>query len=517
MGTGTNDNDGRLARDHCDDIPDAFPAFMPEDSVKLREALPRRRRDHRPYDEDMANTMMDRYLDKSWSGGALLTPSGPSMAMSTGGGGRRVSARTAQADWSLSESLAALEDMSEASSSDALNNNQDSRRPPMFSADRHYETIRADARRRDELGARKEEEAESWASESLQFETLLTENTDDVLMEARQLLKKWVDNDITPADDVSGRVNTKENKQKHSFEGELFLVPTSHQEEIRNIVTGVVAQTQGVDPREPSTFGKLNNPRLMMDARQRMAKEKRESIESQRRADLEQKISERQRRLAIERAKKELELRRYKKDVEDRWRSEVALKEARMKIESDRALKRSQMIESVKSEAGSAEMEVIDEHISREKKELNLQKKKEEDTKRQQVEAKVEELYALKCLKTLRFMERNDLGAKAEHRKYSGDIKLAAPQQGMGEVAGQQKAKTWQKVSRSSTDLASIELIDESQASRRDDSDTKARARGQPKGHEILLRRAPVKNTSCLAIMGDSRTYAYHSPNLSLE
>ncbi|KAI8849364.1 hypothetical protein BC829DRAFT_185465 [Chytridium lagenaria] len=207
------------------DIPDAFPASGTFHFEHHRHHHGKENSASRRVNEtsDMTRVMMDSWGSKSWrtgSRGGLGDEDGEQ------GGSSRDLMRDLEA-----LSLDPIEMPVELDAGSPL-------RPPMFSAERHY--ARAQERERT-APARHEEQYESWASESLQLETLLTENTDDVLMEARQLLKNWVDNDAVPSYDVSSRITTKE--KPRTIE-ELFLVPSSRQEEIRDIVSTVVSQSQ---------------------------------------------------------------------------------------------------------------------------------------------------------------------------------------------------------------------------------------------------------------------------------
>ncbi|KAJ3108529.1 hypothetical protein HDU97_000811 [Phlyctochytrium planicorne] len=256
----------------------------------------------------------------------------------------------------------------------------------MFSAERHYAKLREDQFKAQQLGS-----DECWASESLQFETLFTENSDDVLVEARSLLRNWVENKVNTADDVSSQINLKDTSLSTR---ELFLVPSRQREEIRDIVCQVISEKSvTTDKGAKPPFSNPSNPRLVMEARQKMVKERRLNLQDHKRALLEQEILERQKKLNEEKLSKQADLLVYKKQVEERWKSELAIRSAKLDLEAKKeeplAVKRDKI-------------EMIDESIEKERKAL---REKEENDRKVFIErrnAKVEELFKIKCLKNKR-------------------------------------------------------------------------------------------------------------------
>ncbi|KAJ3398269.1 hypothetical protein CcCBS67573_g08122 [Chytriomyces confervae] len=256
---------------------------------------------------------------------------------------------------------------------------------PLFSGDRY------EARRSIEPSVT---EAQSeFRIDAMAFETLVAENSDDVMIEARSLLRQWIENEpVSIDDDVSSRVSMRE---PEALVGHLMLTD-EETSTMRRRLHEIVGCEQPTTQKTVSTM--LPKPaasqtrRTSMDTRQSLAKHRRELAELQRLSNLETKIDLRHhsiRQNDSERISSENTCHRMEK-----WESEVTRKaeekESKMLIDRDRIQTRKEresLLEAKKEQKRLEDQAKYDAELARRKYE-------EKERKRSIGLAKAEEFVA---------------------------------------------------------------------------------------------------------------------------
>ncbi|KAJ3230527.1 hypothetical protein HDU78_008279 [Chytriomyces hyalinus] len=263
---------------------------------------------------------------------------------------------------------------------------------PLFSGDR-YEARRS-------IEPSDTETQSEFRIDAMAFEMLVAENSDDVMIEARSLLRQWIENEpVSIDDDVSRRVSMRE---PEALVGHLMLTD-EETSTMRRRLHEIVGCEQPTAQKTVSTM--LPKPaasqtrRTSMDTRQSLAKHRRELAELQRLSNLETKIDLRHhsmRQNDSERISSENTCHRMEK-----WESEVTRKaeekESKMLIDQDRIQTRKEresLLEAKKEQKRLEDQAKYDAELARRKYE-------EKERKRSVGLAKAEELFILKCLRTV--------------------------------------------------------------------------------------------------------------------
>ncbi|KAJ3322774.1 hypothetical protein HDU76_013799 [Blyttiomyces sp. JEL0837] len=222
---------------------------------------------------------------------------------------------------------------------------------PLFSAERHYAKVAAAAaeeeqREREQMriadGQQQYRERNVWggSTDILQFENMVMENRDEVMVEARSLLQAWVENNNTaPNDDVSSRVSLippGSHPERNNYQ-----IPTSKSgtglidnvsdrlikpEDRQRVVTLLEEilgdnRSQRISRDATATkppFPQTQDNRITIAARQQLVRERRELQDRQRKYEIENRILETRKRLDDERRRREVEGLRKVKAFEKR-------------------------------------------------------------------------------------------------------------------------------------------------------------------------------------------------------
>ncbi|KAJ3178733.1 hypothetical protein HK101_010105 [Irineochytrium annulatum] len=289
---------------------------------------------------------------------------------------------------------------------------------PMFSAERHYAHLAKLAE------AELQPPQQPLGAERLRVESMIAEGSDEVLMEARSLLRRWVeDNDGCGVvdgdeciegiaggieDDVSARVGVG----LFDLEGKGRMADGDGRKRVRGIVVDAVRRSVVGDAVSAASdvamngggrmFEVVRDPKAVMDARQRAARERRDCVERQRREELERKVAERAAKMAEERRAKEVDMQRMRGEVENRWRADKAMKDARREIGEMVGERKARIVDECLKMAEGVRMELIDEACAIKSADLRRKEDEVKERKRAIVIAKVNELYTIKSLKRIR-------------------------------------------------------------------------------------------------------------------
>ncbi|KAJ3242473.1 hypothetical protein HDU81_003180 [Chytriomyces hyalinus] len=263
---------------------------------------------------------------------------------------------------------------------------------PLFSGDRY------EARRSIEPSVT--ETQNEFRIDAIAFETLVAENSDDVMIEARSLLRQWIENEpVSVEDDVSNRVSMREPEPLINH----LLATDEEASNMRRRLHEIVGCEQPTPQKVVSTM--LPKPaasqtrRTSMDTRQSLAKHRRELAELQRLSNLESKIDLRHhsaRQNDCERVASENTCHRMEKWELDVTRK-VEEKESKILIERERIQtqkERESLVEAKKEQKRLEDQAKYDAELARRKYE-------EKERKRSIGLAKAEELFVLKCLRTV--------------------------------------------------------------------------------------------------------------------
>ncbi|KAJ3416610.1 hypothetical protein HDV05_000892 [Chytridiales sp. JEL 0842] len=164
-----------------------------------------------------------------------------------------------------------------------------------------------------------------FSADVLQFENMVMENQDEVMVEARKLLNQWIENTAsTSDDDASNLLDFNSNPLRPNPSSKRIRDP------IHDLITSTVQDSiMSSTSKDSSHFAKVKDPQLLMSARQALARQRRQEQERQRRLEIENKIREKQERLKTEEKVEE----RRRKDVVGKWEVEVGVKMLRMEVE----------------------------------------------------------------------------------------------------------------------------------------------------------------------------------------
>ncbi|KAJ3279647.1 hypothetical protein HK104_001270 [Borealophlyctis nickersoniae] len=272
-------------------------------------------------------------------------------------------------------------------------------RSSMFSAERH------------KMRVAEEKTCNVWGAEALQFENIVMENKDDAMVEARTLLRQWVDNaeakGVSSANDASHRIRADLGLESH-LEPEETASRAASTRHIKDLLSDVVGRG-GVGL---STIKDVptRDPRVAMEARQKLVRERRELLEKERRKELEKRLKDKQQRLATDRHKTEDERDRLQRETMEKWKIDVAISSARTEVvnelEQKKAAaleKRNQALSALRSAAAQEEPKPQPPPPNEENQPQSTESA-ETAARMQACTAKADEMCKLR---TLRFMKRH--------------------------------------------------------------------------------------------------------------
>ncbi|KAJ3022557.1 hypothetical protein HKX48_005875 [Thoreauomyces humboldtii] len=208
--------------------------------------------------------------------------------------------------------------------------------PPggFFSADRHHARLAQSGW--GENGGVKE----AWnASEAMVFESIVTESTDEAMIEARALLTHWMSNAETKnsaGDDASTTFRTRL-READANDLEERLCAATQRGQIREIVQDAV-QDGVVKSVHIDTTRLHPDSRTTIAARQALARERRESTRRIRAEELEAKAALKQQKLVEGLQRKTVGRTRARGSGvlgEDSWKMDLAVRAARAAIEGE--------------------------------------------------------------------------------------------------------------------------------------------------------------------------------------
>ncbi|KAJ3025523.1 hypothetical protein HDV00_012655, partial [Rhizophlyctis rosea] len=159
---------------------------------------------------------------------------------------------------------------------------------------------------------------------------MVLENTDDVMVEARTLLNQWIDQAPTTASSLSSDASDRLRK---TLNLDSLLPPEERQalqrtkDHIKSIVVEAMNEVESHKrPTKPKPT--TQDPRITMQARQNLARERRESLEKKRVMERETKAREKEARVAFEVGRKETQ-----RKVMEKWMMDVAIRSAKDEME----------------------------------------------------------------------------------------------------------------------------------------------------------------------------------------
>ncbi|KAJ3053408.1 hypothetical protein HK097_004352 [Rhizophlyctis rosea] len=161
---------------------------------------------------------------------------------------------------------------------------------------------------------------------------MVLENTDDAMVEARTLLRQWVEQAPDTALTIPTDASSQLSQNLALFPSEDRLATQRSKTHIKNLIR------EAVDSDSPSTkptkpLATTQDPRITMQARQNLARERRELMEKKRMIERESKIRDREDRMAFELRRRELEESRTQRKVKEKWMMDVAVRTAKMDLE----------------------------------------------------------------------------------------------------------------------------------------------------------------------------------------
>ncbi|KAJ1564148.1 hypothetical protein HK096_009399, partial [Nowakowskiella sp. JEL0078] len=205
--------------------------------------------------------------------------------------------------------------------------------------------------------------------QTLQFQNMVTRNDDETMVEARALLHQWINSTNSLADDASSdlqhsfqndlaigdhrsenridRNTTHKNKNFISDEEKQSIMianirDTTSKRNLRemlvNIVGSGIKMTKSLN-RDISGPA-VQDPRIVMAARQQLARERREKKELERRNEIERRLSEKRNRIEEDIARCASLKESLKNEIEERINQERVLHFVKIEIESDLEIKK---------------------------------------------------------------------------------------------------------------------------------------------------------------------------------
>ncbi|TPX42017.1 hypothetical protein SeMB42_g05307, partial [Synchytrium endobioticum] len=253
-------------------------------------------------------------------------------------------------------------------------------------------------------------------TERIKFEALIAANTDDVTIEARSLLQQWMDNPgIGAPDDV---MDDGLSMPDPSGSAAADLMQRLNRAQARHQARDVVHDAAG--RRRKSTDVDVIQPNAECsqdENRHSLARERREVLAMQRRAETMRRIEEKRVKAAAERAKRDaeqeraridLERVRFQRDMAERTRKEAMdrsgkVLEAHIAVDERRKVAAEQRAnEKAEHEAGLRR--IVDQEFAQmeARKRLELARDGQLAAEREQRAARADELFTLQKMKCLK-------------------------------------------------------------------------------------------------------------------
>ncbi|KAJ3148722.1 hypothetical protein HDU89_004572 [Geranomyces variabilis] len=230
-----------------------------------------------------------------------------------------------------------------------------------FSADRHHARVSAQAWAAPGIDSGKE----AWnATEALVFENIVAESTDEVMIEARALLRNWMSSVETngAGDDASGPIRGRLHEDDDL---ESPLCAATQRGQVKEIVEDALqfgaGKTAHLAVRRPSADAAATTTK----ARHALAQERRENARRARADEVERRIALKQAKALQElQKKKEIRARNPAALDSNAWKMDVAVRAARAAIDEELARKREALISARQKEVQKLTDSVVDEEYT---------------------------------------------------------------------------------------------------------------------------------------------------------